>query len=59
MKEQSNANDAIRNTNIDLIQQVTTVRDEANYIGDIQVVYDKLDRLSLDVAILMWPTRES
>ena len=48
-KEQCNTNDAVRNENTDLIQQVATLRDEANYN---ETMKDRLDRLSSDVTSL-------
>ena len=53
-KEQCNTNDAVRNENTDLIQQVATLRDEANYN---ETMKDRLDRLSSDVTSLQ-PTHQ-
>ena len=53
----TNTNDAIRSENTALIQQVATLRVEANY-NDIRAVHEKLDRLSSDVASLTQPTHE-
>ena len=56
VNDQCNTNDAIRSENSALIQQVATLRVEANYSDDIRAVHEKLDKLSSDVETLTQPT---
>ena len=58
VKDTCNTNDAIRSENSALIQQVATLRVEANYNDDIRAVHEKLGKLSSDVESLTQPTRE-
>ena len=58
VKDQCNINDAIKSENSALIQQVATLRVEANYNDDIRAVHEKLGKLSSDVESLTQPTRE-
>ena len=58
VKDQCYTNDAIRSENSALIQQVATLRVEANDNDNKRAVHDKLDKLSSDVANLMQPTCE-
>ena len=58
VKDQCNTNDAIRSENSALIQQIATLRVEANYNDDIRAVHEKLGKLSSDVESLTQPTRE-
>ena len=58
VKDQCNTNDAIRSENTALIQQVATLRVEANYNDDSRAVHDKLDKLTSDVTNLTQPTCE-